>query len=449
MMKKIITSAAVAVALSAAAYAASTGAYNGGTTISYNTVAVAETAVDINNSDLVYTSDFNFNANDFIIVKLTGGAEFTDVDNYAIYDGETQVAELFTATSASELKFRVSADELIVRNGNYTIRSGEQTNTTITLAEGSTGDVTAQITATDGFGTAISVATANIDMLEAQTHNITLSLDCGTNPAVVDSETRNQFIDLDDGYVGSDWAECNVKVTDPSAAADIDFDYEDANFTYDITGINFADGVVYAGTEVSQSTTGADSVRILTDNEPIYYGEDYVGFGLDEDAANLDTVQMYLTVTANYGSVDANGDYTIDLENASLTLLEDKEAMGYVLTTYKANVLNLRANATGSVNTFMKIYNNSDAETTVKATITNPDGTEIVLENVKTIGAGGSETVSMLDFKTANSSVANGAQVDLTMPIDAKSGDVVAFMNDATGKTGVRVVDNNEKSKGM
>jgi hypothetical protein len=461
MMKKIITSAAVAAALTTVAFAG-TASF---TTKTYNVNFTSkqtngyldfyDAAADNNLSNqIIIKPTATVNNKNLIEVTLSSGATFNGTaENWKIItgtDGNITATGAQLSADKTTIKF-IANEKTVPADVNSTLSYKIIGDYNLTIGSGATEDIKVSFTGKDNENDIVlDGVTSEVKLYTKEDKKPSMTLSCAK--AIVDSTTGNTFIAAAATAapaVTGTTVGCNTVFT-AYTASDIDFDTSKVTAYLDFTSIPYADGNITItsfndNNTANKITTTTDGLRVsLIDSNTSMYNADANGtatFTLKSGVGQLDSKTIKASATLVF-----SGD-----KNEEVQLVDaDTNAMSYELRTYKANVLNLRSNATGTVNTYMKIYNNSDAETKVKATVTNPDGATVELADVVTIGKNSSETVSMSQLKTLNATIANGAQVDLTMPIDALKGDVVAFQNDSTnGKTGMRVVDNNQKTKGM
>jgi len=458
-MKKIITSAAVAAALTTGAFAGAAAF----TAKTYNVNFISKQTngyVDFydasteNNwsKQIVIKPTATVNNKNLIEVTLTSGATFNGTaEDWLIYNDDNTT---FSATGAqisadkTTLKLIVNADT-IVANRKATLSYKVVGDYNLTIASSATENIKVNFTAKDNENDiTLDGVTATATLYTKEDKKPTFTLSCAN--AIVDSTTGNTFIAAAATAapaVASTTVGCNT-VFQSYTSSDIDFDTSRVTAYLDFTSIPYADGNItilgFASPTVDKITTTTDGLRVsLIDTNTSMFTTDANGtatFTLKSGVGQLDSKTIKASAKLIF-SGDKNEE--VQLLNA------DTNAMSYELRTYKASVLNLRSNPANTINTFIKVYNNSDVETKVKATVTNPDGTTVELADVITVGAKGSATLSMSQLKTLNTTIANGAQVNLAMPIDALKGDTVASQTDSTGKQGLRVVDNNQKSKGM
>lgn len=471
-MKKIITSMAAVAALSTVAFAATTLTYSDAPTtgFTYNEKRIAVVAYDANltnatdldgntvtDTGIIYTPSVKLAVSNFVTVKLTGGAKFLGAaTDWVLKDaGGTEYATTINASATmTELEFQVATEipaSTTLYLASKAVAGGDHLSSQIQLPKGTTGDVTLEFSARSDGGSVLGLAAASTVIFTGENDKEpSATLQC--NEAKINSETLSSFVPAttDNPATTQNTVSCYFNLT-AYTPSNIDFDLSDTNITLITTGAAFSDGNVtdvdgYFSDDTSNGSTGMTfsntgaSLATATNKE--------IKFTLTNTTDKIDTNQVDAKVTVGYNSAVLTTGVAATGISHTTTLLDTSKAMSYILSTYKANILNLRSNAANGTETYIAIYNNSDADTTVKATVTNPDSTEFVLDNIATIKANSSKNISFGSLVALNDSLLNGAQVDITMPIDALKGDVVAFQNQPAGRIGLRVVDNNGKTKG-
>jgi len=469
-MKKIITSAAVAAALTTGAFAATALTYSDAPTtgFTYNEKLIAVVAYDANltnatdldadtdkDTGIVYTPSVKLAQSNFLTVKLTGGAKFlgsavdwklTDINN-SVYATTINASETMT-----ELEFQVAKD--VPASGALYLTTGvaDANKSAIQLPKGTTGDIKLEFSARSDGGSVIGLAAVSTVIFDGVSDKApTATLDC--NEAQIDSTTLSKFVanESDTPKTTTSAVSCGFTLA-TYTPNNIDFNLTDTNLTVVTTGGAFVDGNVtnfggLLGVPTSNGTTGMTFANINSPLAPIASSE--LRFTLTNTTKKIDTNQIDAKVTCAFNKAVLAPSTASKVINHKTTLIDTSKAMSYLLSTYKANILNLRYNSANVTNTYINIYNNSAADTVAKATITNPDATTVEIASLATVPKNGMTTVNFGTLMTSNPSVKVGAQIDISMPIDAKLGDVVVFQNQPTGRSALRVVDNNGKSKGM
>jgi hypothetical protein len=458
MMKKIITSAAVAAALT-------TGAFAGTASFTTKTYNVNFTSKQTNGYVDFYDASVDNNLSKQIIIKptatvnnknlieatLSSGATFNGVaENWKIMTGDGNITATGAQLSADKTTIKFIANEKTVpADKNSTLSYKTLGDYNLTIGSGATEDIKVSFTGKDNENDIVlDGVTSEVKLYTKEDKKPSMTLSCAK--AIVDSTTGNTFITAAATAapaVAATTVGCNTTFTAYQKSM-IDFDTSKVTAYLDFTSIPYADGNItitgFASPTANKITTTTDGLRVsLMDANASMLTADANGtatFTLKSGVGQLDTKQIKASAKLIFSG---NKNEEVQLVAA------DTDAMSYELRTYKATILNMRSNVGNGTETYIGIYNNSDADTTAKATVTNPDGAVFVLDNIGTVPKNGKLNTKFSTLVGMNSSLLNGAQVDITMPIDALKGDVVSFQNDPAGRTGIRVVDNNQKTKGM
>jgi len=454
-MKKIITSAAVAAALTTAAFAAgSVAIQNHGTPTfaTYSKVYVADEARDINMTDinasgaayLEYNTSATINNKNVIEVTLSEGAKFAGAANdWSLYDiTNSQVVATGAQMVGSTLKF-IANDKTFPSAANGRFEYKGSTQIPFTLAQGADKDITITISAKDNENDiTLDGAAASADLFKVGTSALKPVINCADNAVVaINPDDKSRFVAAGT-TVTATTATCKFDIAEP-VAQDVDFDYSDVNLTLSVAGGNFKDG----NFSTANGAPGTFSDTVVTE-----YNHDFTVTGDFNDT-------LTYTLAGTNDIVSTTFDMTVvaqfiidDNKTATITSADDTKDMEWELSVFKAEVLNMRSAPENGKETFITMYNNSLIPSTVSATVTNPDGTKIQVTGLGTVEKSSSIVISAAAIMAADATVVNGFKVELYLDaVQSKDGDAVAFQRSNFGQVGMRVSDNsgNTAKKGQ
>lgn len=449
-MKKIITSAAVAAALTTAAFAAGSVAistHGNQPFATYSKVYVADEARDINMTDinvsgnayLEYNTSATINNKNVIEVTLSDGAKFGGAANdWIIYDvTNTQTVATGAQMVGSTLKF-IANDKTFPAGANGQFKYKNSIEVPFTLAKGADKDITITISGKDNENDIVlDGAAATATLFEVGESALEPVITCADATVVaIDPDEKSRFVAA--GSTTATTAACKFGIAQP-AVQDIDFDYFDVNITVSVEGGNFADGNFSDGTDTFSNTVDVE------------YQNDFTSADLNKTFTY--TLAGDNDLVSTTFDIQAEAQFIIDDNmTATLTDADDTKDMEWELSVYKAEVLNMRSAPANGKETFVTMYNNSLAASTVSATVTNPDGTKIPLTGLGNAEAGSPVVISAADIMAADATVVNGFKAELYLDnVPNQEGDAVAFQRSNFGQVGLRISDNsgNTAKKGQ
>ncbi len=432
-IKKIGLSALVAATLTTGAFAASVLAFgtniDSSTADKYNTEYLSMISVDVNDTNISFTSGFKFNANDFITIKIEG-AKFLDKANYTMVDTNITdiVAEMFDDSVDGQIKFRVSENDKIVKNGTYTIVNTTNQTSPLQIAKSSNGDIKLTLVG-EGSGSVISAAADDLIIFKKDTQKVEVkSLICNDGKNVAINTTTRQTFDPITSI------DCNLTTKVPTSPFAVDFNYTDVNATVTFNGGNFIDGNFTADTQNGTTVTFVD---IGNDNNN---GTTYTLTSADDIIA-LSPTTFDANVKYQYG-VGSHGDVT------GYSLTEDKsEVMKWTLATYVARVMGMVNRSDVGTTSIVTVYNNSKDDTTIELKAINFIGADDVLITLTDNIIKAGERKTLITGRDIPAEL-NGYNLEITMDVKSDYGDVIGYQKSATGKVDLKVIDENTKNNG-
>jgi hypothetical protein len=445
MMKKIITSAAVAAALTTGAFAAAAALTSGATTSdSYNKLLVAamdSASVDVNTSNVAYVGS-GFNANYKITLSVTGGAKFDATKGIDIWtDDNKSDAVINTDFSDDNTSVTYTVSNTPIAAGTRLTFAYNEANGTLPLIlpKGTTGDISLKLTALDHNDKDMPNAKAQLAaaLVTAKENKATGTLACNTtNKVAIDTVDRKEFLS-----VSTKVKEFTCKLTTDHGdiSADIDFNYTDVNATIAFSGGDFNNGKFVTSGGATASTDG----KTLTIASPIADNNATTfKYVLNTDSSTLAPATFAAKVDYGY---KASPDATVTKN--SVNAVDAENALEWTLDVYVAKIINVAHAVATSTKSMLKVYNNSNEDTTVKLKVYNVDGTEqdIALTD-NTLKANSSRLI--MTGRELPDTLVNGYVAEVSLDVEATEGDVVAYQNSSIGKVELKVIDENNKNNG-
>jgi len=444
-MKKIITSAVVAAALTTVAFAGTVGLHSHTSMFAtYSKTYTADEARDFNLTDvngtspayLEYNTTATINNKNVVEVTLGDGATFggaandwTIVQTSGVNSGE------IVATGAqmvgSTLKF-IANEKTLPSGESARFEYKASVELPFTLAQGADKDISLTISGKDNENDiTLDGAAASIDIFQVGDTALEPVINCADKAIVgIDSEDKSRFTAA--SRVTTTTVACTMNVP-MVVAQNIDFDYSDVNLTVSVVGGNFSDG---------NFSSGLGTPGTFSDTTPTMMNNNFVTTDLNETWTYTLAGDNDLLSTTFDVQVEAK--FIIDdNKTATITDADDVKDMEWELSVYKAEVLNMRSAPTNGKETFVTMYNNSQASSTVSATVTNPDGTKVSITDLGTVEKSSSLVISAADIMAKDSTIVNGFKVELYLDgVANQDGDAVAFQRSNFGQVGLRLSDN-------
>jgi hypothetical protein len=483
MMKKIITSAAVAAALTTGAFAGSSIFVNKtGTTnnpVGFNTDYTSTRAADVNATDNVaidtfgledgdivieYVANVALKENDIITLKLEGGAKFLGAaTDWSLNNGTNAMATgANISADGSELKLIVTA------TGATTLAASKITpmylNTTTTntelsvtfgLPSGQSSEVKLSALATNSTG-AVTYSDAAVSatkvLVPAETKFKVATASCDTDGSVaVETTERKEFTAATVNGLNKKTVACTLTVSQDTTApvAVVDYNYETSGLKVAFEEGDFNNDQTFVAAGLTRDTTDEKLfTRTYAAPGTPTNADDFTSSSFPfiytlKDDADISPLLTSATFKANVRIVDAldpmNGNKVEINKEASTNPLD---TFGWKLNSYVAEVLNMRSNADGTVNTYIKVYNNDDKATDVVVTVTDKDGNLKDPVTMATLGANGaSMTISATDILAKVPGLVNGYKVQISMLSGSDKGDVTAYQVIRGSVASLRVTD--------
>jgi hypothetical protein len=444
MMRKIITSAALAAALTTSAFAANILAVGNDTDgekgQKYNTEYLAHipASIDVNETNVSYTGS-GFNANYKISLAVTGGAKFNRAagDITLFLDNNASNAAINTRFNDenTSVEFTISGEP--IGSGTRLTFAHDEANGTlpIQLPKGTSGDVKLELTAVDHNGADMGTdASASYALYEAVENKVTGKLVCGK--VAIDTTERKTFdVDNTDRDNNTTSYSCILDTTKPTAA-NIDFSYTDMNATITYTEGEFELGQFIAATAVPKAMISSDKKSVTLYDTGVINGSDH------NFTYNLNSAENVLAPTTFTGSITyqysagTNGDVT----GYSLEGLESSELQKWTLDVYVATVYGM-VHREGITKSIITVYNESTSDTTIElmAKSFGDDTADTAIELTdNTIAAGKRKTlITGRDIPAE----LNGYNLEITMDVEADKGNTIGYQNTSFGKVDLKVQD--------
>jgi hypothetical protein len=443
MMKKIITSAAVAAALTTGAFAAGTLTSGAATSDSYNKLLVAamdSASVDVSTTNVAYVGS-GFNANYKITLSVTGGAKFDASQPIDIWtDDNKSDAVINTEFSDDNTSVTYTVSNTPIAAGTRLTFAYDEANGTLPLIlpKGTTGDIGLKLTALDHnekdmLNAKAQLATA---LVTAKENKVTGTLECDTdNKVAIDTVDRKEFLS-----VSTKVKEFTCKLTTDHGdiSADIDFNYTDVNATIAFSGGDFNNGKFVTSGGATASTDGKTLTIAngIVDNNATTFK-----YELNTDSSTLAPATFAAKVDYGYLVSDAT------VTKNSVNAVDAENALEWTLDVYVAKVINVIHNAGSSVKSMIKVYNNSNEDTTMKLKVYNIDGTETDIPLADDALAKKTSRLIMTG-RELPATLTNGYTAEISLDVQATEGDVVAYQNASFGKVELKVIDENSKNNG-
>ncbi|KIM06631.1 MAG: hypothetical protein KU28_07950 [Sulfurovum sp. PC08-66] len=457
-MKKIITSAAVAAALTTGAFAVGSIQLTKPLNVTVDPITFNKNFIseDTNVSEYVKNVDINYTTS----AKITEGSSFVvTLSNGGAFMGEAEEWKLESNTSGA-----AGATGLSIENGSKLIMQVDATDMNashlfslkfknnygmdgIKIKNGAADDITLSVEATTVVGNRTSdVGGARVDnkLILDSVDNVFPSDTLSCTKRTVNSDIGTEF-----NKDPKTLATCTYTISGMPTMANIDYNTSDLNLTLSLDGIDYAEGNVTMVNSLATSlalTNDGDTVIGKVANDDI--NDTYnLAFDLTKSGGSpiLGSKTLTFTSVVDYNRTTA---LTPKKVTKQITLQNNVDSIKWELTTYSAEILQVGHNKAVGKNTFITIDNNSNTATKASLIVYPKDGsTAITLADFIDVPAKGSVTTNALAISAAASNQ-NNFKLNITMPIDATKGDVVAFQALNTGKTIIKVVDNNDDNNG-
>ncbi|KIM13336.1 MAG: hypothetical protein KU38_01395 [Sulfurovum sp. FS08-3] len=453
-MKKIITSAAVAVALTTGAFAGAIALNDPAGKITFNKNFIsADTNVSnyVAGVDINYTTDAKIVKDSSVVFTLSNGGAFMGTANKWTLESNVtgKVATGLSLSDTSKLVMQVdSAGDMNASHGFQLKYNGSTAAMNmIKIKNGATDDITLSVEATTvAGGDKVAVDGAKVDkhLVIDSLDNVfpTDTLTCTTK--TVNSDDRTVF---NAGTGNTKQATCTYVIAATPTMGDIDYNTSDLNLTLSVDGIDYAEGnVTITGGNLAAETVNGDTIIAKVANDEVNATYNLV-FDLDLTTGTPLLGSKTLTLTS---VVDYNTDTALASNKVTkqTTLKNNVDSINWELTTYSADLLQIGHNTATGKNTFITIDNNGDTATKASLIVYPKDGSAaITLADFVDVPANGSVTVNAATISAAASNQ-NNFKLNVSMPIDAKKGDVIAFQALNNGKTIIKTVDNNDDNNG-
>ena len=445
-IKKIGLSALAAATLTSGAFATTelkggffTQDSDGKATLTYNSKYVANITSDLNieaNVGFEFTG-VGLNTDYTLEFALVGAVFNPDLgEELGLYKNDTLVSILPTYTdNNSTVTFTINGEGIDAAE-RIQIKYKSSDRTDIYISKGTSGDISAKITARKDNNLKSIVGTDSWNMLTQKDQEISAKISC-QDDIKIDPVERKTFDGANDQNVT-----CTLTTTKPTTLDTYDFNYEDINATIIFDGGDFTHGSFIT----SGGATVQDDNKTLVISGPLDWSSEKntttFTYSLSKDlVTTLKPVDFSASVTLEHeiGNADSSA---ITSPNTISAVKSQEKTMVWGIDTYVANIINVRHNDSTGLKSMITIYNSSKSDTTISVNALNGDGegnvVAVPLED-NTIKAGDSKM--LLTGRELPSTLTNGYTLEVSMDVNKEFGETIAYQRTDKSKTMLKVKD--------